>query len=70
LSRQGRQPAPGHLAQAHNDLATAYGTVVIEDLAVKNMTACPKPKADPENPGHHLDNGHAAKAGLKGPSST
>jgi len=45
-------------------LATAYGTVVIEDLAVKNMTACPKPKADPENPGHHLDNGHAAKAGL------
>ena len=51
-------------------LATAYGTVVIEDLAVKNMTACPKPKADPENPGHHLDNGHAAKAGLKGPSST
>ena len=45
-------------------LATAYGTVVIEDLAVKNMTACPKPKADPENPGHHLENGHAAKAGL------
>ena len=45
-------------------LATAYGTVVIEDLAVKNMTACPKPKADPENPGHHLENGHTAKAGL------
>ena len=45
-------------------LATAYGTVVIEDLAVKNMTACPRPKADPENPGHHLLNGHAAKAGL------
>jgi putative transposase len=38
--------------------------VVIEDLAVRNMTACPKPKADPENPGHHLENGHAAKAGL------
>ena len=45
-------------------LATAYGTVVIEDLAVKNMTASPKPKADPENPGQHLENGHAAKAGL------
>jgi putative transposase len=45
-------------------LATAYGTVVIEDLAVKNMTASPKPRADPENPGHHLENGHAAKAGL------
>jgi putative transposase len=45
-------------------LAITYGTVVIEDLAVRNMTACPKPKADPENPGHHLENGHAAKAGL------
>jgi putative transposase len=45
-------------------LATAYGTVVIEDLAVQNMTARPKLKADPENPGRHLANGHAAKAGL------
>ena len=45
-------------------LATAYGTVVIEDLAVKAMTASPKAKVDPENPGHHLHNGHAAKAGL------
>jgi len=45
-------------------LATAYGTVVIEDLVVKNMTVSPKAKADPENPGHHLLDGHAAKAGL------
>jgi putative transposase len=45
-------------------LATAYGTVVIEDLAVKNMTACPKPKADPENPDALLPNGARRKAGL------
>ena len=45
-------------------LATAYGTVVIEDLAVKNMTACPKPVADLEHPGAFLPNGARRKAGL------
>ncbi len=45
-------------------LATAYGTVVIEDLAVRNMTASPKPKSDPENPGAFLRNGARRKAGL------
>jgi putative transposase len=67
LSRCHRRVANARRDTLHKlttHLATAYGTVVIEDLAVKNMTACPKPKADPENPGHHLENGHAAKAGL------
>ncbi len=45
-------------------LATAYGTVVIEDLAVKNMTASPRPKVDPCNPGAFVRNGARRKAGL------
>jgi putative transposase len=45
-------------------LATTYRTVVIEDLAVKNMTASPKPVVDPEHPGVFLPNGARRKAGL------
>ncbi len=46
------------------ELAATYRTVVIEDLAVKNMTASPKPVADPEHPGAFLPNGARRKAGL------
>jgi putative transposase len=46
------------------ELASTYRTVVIEDLAVKNMTATPKPVPDPESPGAFLPNGSRAKAGL------
>lgn len=39
-------------------------TVVIEDLAVKNMTRRCNPKPDPDNPGGYLPNGQTAKSGL------
>jgi putative transposase len=56
-----RADAIGNLT---TDLASTYRTVVIEDLAVKNMTASPKPAPDPEHPGAFLPNGARAKAGL------
>jgi len=46
------------------ELAAGYRTVVIEDLAVKNMTASPRPTPDPERPGVFLANGARRKAGL------
>lgn len=39
-------------------------TVVIEDLAVENLTRRCAPKPDPEHPGRYLPNGQAAKTGL------
>jgi putative transposase len=45
-------------------LASTYRTVVIEDLAVKNMTARSKAKPDPDHPGGFVPNGGRAKAGL------
>ena len=38
--------------------------VVIEDLAVENLTRRCAPKPDPEHPGRYLPNGQAAKTGL------
>jgi putative transposase len=43
-------------------LAKTYGTVVVEDLAVKGMTAKPKPK--PDGAGGYERNGGRPKAGL------
>ncbi|MGA3219326.1 MAG: RNA-guided endonuclease TnpB family protein [Acidimicrobiales bacterium] len=43
-------------------LAAGYGTVVVEDLALKGMTARPKPK--PEGQGGYRRNGARRKAGL------
>jgi putative transposase len=43
-------------------LAVTYGTVVVEDLAVKAMTARPKP--NPDAAGGHGRNGARPKAGL------
>ena len=39
-------------------------TVVLEDLAVKNLTKRCDPKPDPDHPGHWLANGQSAKSGL------
>ena len=38
--------------------------VVIEDLAVENLTRRCAPKPDPEHPGRYIPNGQAAKTGL------
>lgn len=39
-------------------------TIVLEDLAVRNMSRRCKPKPDPEHPGQYLPNRQAAKRGL------
>lgn len=45
-------------------IAATYGVVVVEKLPIRNMVRAPKPKPDPDQPGHFLWNGRAAKAGL------
>lgn len=45
-------------------LATNFELIAIEDLAIKNMTAKPAPRPDPDNPGGYLSNRRRAKAGL------
>ena len=45
-------------------LAKSHSLVVIEDLRIKSMTKAPAARPDPEQEGHFLPNGAAAKAGL------
>jgi len=45
-------------------IAATYGVIAVEKLPVRNMVRTPKPKPDPEVPGHFLPNGAAAKSGL------
>ena len=52
------------LHKATTDLTGRFGTLVIEDLAVRNLTRKPAPEPDPEQPGAYLRNGARAKAGL------
>lgn len=50
--------------QTARRLVDTCDAIAVEDLRVRNMTGRPKPKPDPDNPGRHLPNGAAAKAGL------
>jgi len=54
------------LHELTTELASTYGTVVVEDLNVAGMTAKPKPKPKPgrNRPGASAHNGRRAKAGL------
>lgn len=45
-------------------IAATYAVVAVEKLPTRNMVRAPKPKPDPDQPGHFLPNGKAAKAGL------
>jgi putative transposase len=45
-------------------LVEEYDVLVVEKLAVKNMTKRATPKPDSENPGQFLPNGGSAKTGL------
>jgi putative transposase len=45
-------------------LVQEYDVIVIEDLAVKNMTKRARPQIDPVNPGKFLPNGGSAKSAL------
>ena len=50
--------------QAARSLVNRFGLLVFEDLKITNMSKAPEPKPDPEQEGHYLPNGAAAKAGL------
>jgi len=50
------------VAKLTSELATGYGTVVVEDLGVRGMTAAPKPVQN--GTGAHLNNGRGRKAAL------
>ena len=51
-------------AKAAHQLATDNAVVVLEKLAVNNMTRRARPAPDPDNPGGFLPNGAAAKPSL------
>jgi transposase len=50
--------------KASTDLARGYDVIRFEKLNIKNMTARPAPRPDPNSPGAFLSNRAAAKAGL------
>ena len=52
------------LHRASARLVRDYDAIVIEDLAVANLTRRPKPRPDPRRQGAYLPNGARAKAGL------
>lgn len=62
----------GRIVRRRNDwiektttrLAKTNVLVAMEDLDVQAMTKRPKPRPDPDNPGHWLHNGARVKAGL------
>ncbi|MEU0397992.1 transposase [Streptomyces sp. NPDC006208] len=53
------------LDHAHKTaLVREHDFIPYEDLKIRNMSAAPAPKPDPDRPGAYLPNGAAAKAGL------
>jgi putative transposase len=64
LHRKVRCTRTDALHQLTSHLAATYGTIAIEDLNVKGMTASPRPRPDPMQPGRYLSNNKRAKAGL------
>jgi putative transposase len=63
LYRKTRHRRQDFLHKTSRRLVNSYGTLVFEDLQIKNMSATPKPKKDEET-GTFLPNGAAAKGGL------
>ena len=62
--RKVRASRADFLHRASTALVRDHDVIVVEDLAVANMTRRPKPRPDPNRPGKYLPNGAAAKAGL------
>src|SRR5882724_10187236 len=63
LYRKTRHRREDFLQKTSRRLVNSYGTLVFEDLQIKNMSATPKPKKE-EEAGTFLPNGAAAKGGL------
>jgi putative transposase len=62
--RKVRASRADSLHRASTRLVREHDVLVVEDLAVRNMTRRPAPRPDPDRPGAYLPNGAAAKAGL------
>jgi putative transposase len=63
LHRKIKNQRKDFLHKQSRKLVNAYGTIVLEDLNILNMTHRPKPKQD-ETTKEYLPNGASAKAGL------
>jgi putative transposase len=64
LHRKVRNKRSSAAHQLSRRLVNDFDFIALEDLAIAKMTASPKPKPDPENPGNFLPNGRSRKAGL------
>ncbi|MGW4689168.1 RNA-guided endonuclease InsQ/TnpB family protein [Streptomyces sp. NPDC004244] len=64
LHRKVRRQRLDHGHKTALGLVRAHDLIAHEDLKVRNMSAAPAPKPDPDRPGRFLPNGTAAKAGL------
>ncbi len=62
LYRKVRNRRRDFLHKTSRKLVNKYGTLVLEDLQIDNMTKAPNPK--PDEAGKYLPNGAAAKGGL------
>ncbi len=62
--RKVRASRADFLHRASTRLVRDHDVIVVEDLAVKNMTRRPAPRPDPDRPGKYLPNGAAATGGL------
>ncbi|MGW2563055.1 RNA-guided endonuclease InsQ/TnpB family protein [Streptomyces sp. NPDC001514] len=64
LHRKVRRQRLDHAHKTALDLVREHDFIAHEDLKIRNMSATPAPKPDPDQPGTFLPNGAAAKAGL------
>ncbi|MFF3057507.1 RNA-guided endonuclease InsQ/TnpB family protein [Streptomyces sp. NPDC057909] len=64
LHRKVRSQRRDHAHKTALALVREHDFIAHEDLKIRNMSKAPAPKPDPDQPGAHLPNGAAAKAGL------
>nr|WTB30059.1 transposase [Streptomyces sp. NBC_00830] len=64
LHRKVRRQRLDHAHKTALALVRTHDFIAHEDLKIRNMSKAPAPKLDPDQPGTHLPNGAAAKAGL------
>ncbi|MGW2559274.1 RNA-guided endonuclease InsQ/TnpB family protein [Streptomyces sp. NPDC001514] len=64
LHRKVRRQRLDHAHKTALGLVREHDFIAHEDLKIRNMSATPTPKPDPDQPGAFLPNGAAAKAGL------
>ncbi|MFD4143152.1 RNA-guided endonuclease InsQ/TnpB family protein, partial [Streptomyces sp. NPDC058572] len=64
LHRKVRRQRLDHAHKTALGLVREHDMIAHEDLKIRNMSASPAPRSDPDRPGAFLPNGSGAKAGL------